>query len=79
MEFTSNRIPLNRPFPETSRNGMEMWTGEIDFMVDRSSELRTVLLAEIVARVIKCLIRQYLRTHAQQSKVSGSLVTPKAH
>ena len=65
------RIPLNKPVSGTSRGGLDAFVGCIgDISV--TTDVRAVLLAEMLARTAKSMIREYLRTAARVANVSTS-------
>lgn len=58
--FTSKQMPVDKKIMENSANNVEIWAGEVSD--DRNSaEIRLLLLAEIVARTTKNVIRSYQR------------------
>lgn len=70
------RIPLNKPVPGVARGGLDAYAGCIGD-VSVTSDVRAVLLAEMLARTAKSMIREYLRIAARSAKVTSVLANGK--
>jgi len=67
--FTPFEIPLDRLFNQDSINHQPMYAGEVKD--DRNSDkIRDIILAEMIARTLKNIMRQYMRHAAIKMKVS---------
>ena len=68
-EFSEQAIHLDRKFEHDSCNFLDVYAGEVS-TDQNSQEVRQVLLAEMVARTMKNLLRLYLRHAAKKMKIS---------
>jgi len=68
-EFTKKVIYLDKSYEEDSKNFVEVFAGEVSDP-ENSQHVRDVLLAEMIARTMKNILRLYLRHAAQQMKIS---------
>lgn len=68
-DFNATTIYLDRNYEDDSKNFVEFFAGEVD-EEDNSEQIRELILAEMVARTIKNLLRLYLRHAAMTMKIS---------
>lgn len=66
-KITHSRIPVTERYKGESKNGFTARAGRVA-IDDKSEELRQLLLAEMLARTIKSLIRLQMRTYNEQYK-----------
>lgn len=68
--ITPNMIPVSAVYKGESKNGLTARAGRISFEKN-SDEMRKVLLAEMVARTVKALVRFQMRAYSEQYKCTS--------
>ena len=72
-EFSTKAVTLTKRFPRASVRNMTVWTGKVTDCTN-SREVRAFLLAEMVARTLKNLLRRYQRAITQRVEANVALV-----
>lgn len=72
LKLTSSHIPIDSKYFGMSVNGIDAYSGNTTQSESNSDSLRTVLLAEMVARTLKAIVRLQLRSYCKKSQTTSS-------